>query len=431
MRTDRPTTIPHPLVVMAYILVSMIILQTASRAAVQPLTLRVAQRLALQRNPGLKALTQQIMALRHKAIAITQLPDPHLSVGTQNLPLNSFALNQQQMTVLQFGVSQSFPPFGKLGFEGHQLRIEAQAAADNRQGQSAELILLLREAWLNAVYDEKAIATVAAQQRLADESIRATLAQYRSTRASADDVLRAQLARGDLANDINRLQAARAAALAQIAQILVMSSLPPLDRQWPSLRTPASLPTLQARLRKQPLLRAAHARFRAAEIGVRVARSEDWPTITVAADYGKDFFPGSPNWLSVGVNISLPIFRKDRQDQGIDAAQATMQQTQYRYDDRRLDLERQLRVALARYTAFRTEYRRTDKQLLPTARMAFSTVLARYAAGRSSLTVVLRAEKQVLGYALAALQYRKYMTTTAARIDFLTTEEKGVKHDHP
>ncbi|MGC9217218.1 TolC family protein [Acidithiobacillus sp.] len=403
-------------------LAGVLLLLSTTLASAAPLSLQGAEAIALRQNPGLGALTQKIAELRHKAVAVAQLPDPHLALGAANLPLNSFSMNQQQMSMLSVGLSQTFPSFGKLGLEGQQAGVEAQAAADTLGGQSAELVLLLRSAWLRAIYAEDAMATIRHQEQLQTESVQAALALYRSAHGSQADVLRAQLARDSLANDVNRLQAEQASDLAQIAQILNLPEPPSIEKQWPNLPPPPTLAQAEARLSGQPLLRAAQAQTRSAQIGVQVAKRGYWPEVTVSVDYGQDFYPGSPNWLSAGVDLSLPIFPGDRQDQDVAAARAKALQAQYRYDDQHLALTQQARATFARYAALKTELKRTDQRLLPTARNAFSATLAAYSAGRAELSAVLRAQKEVLDYALTRLQYRRDLALSAAELDFLTTE---------
>ena len=400
----------------------VLLLLSTTPAWAAPLSLQGAEAIALRQNPGLGALAQKIAELRHKAVATAQLPDPHLALGVVNAPLNSFSMNQQQMSMLSVGLSQTFPSFGKLGLEGQQVGMEAQEAADTLRGQSAELVLLLRRAWLQTLYAEDAVAAVRQQEQLQAESVRAALALYRSAQGSQADVLRAQLARDSLANDINQLQAEQASDLAQIAQILDLPEPPSIEKQWPNLPPPPPLAQAEARLSGQPLLRAAQAQTRAAQIGVQVAKRAYWPEVTVSVDYGQDFYPGSPNWLSAGVNLSLPIFPGDRQDQDVAAARAKALQAQYRYDDQHLALTQQARATFARYEALKAQLERTDRQLLPTARNAFSATLAAYAAGRAELSAVLRTQKEVLDYALTRLQYRRDLDLSAAELDFLTTQ---------
>ena len=403
-------------------LTGILLVLSATTVWAAPLSLQEAEAIALRQNPGLGVLAQKIAELRHQAIAVAQLPDPHLALGAANLPLNSFSMNQQQMSMLSVGLSQTFPSFGKLGLEGQQTGIEAREAADTLRGRSAELVLLLRRAWLQALYAEDAVATVRHQERLRSETVQAALALYRSARGSQADVFRARLARDSLANDISKLQSDRASDLAQIAQILNLPEPPSIAHQWPNLPPPPTLAEAEVRLSGQPLLRAAQAQTRAAQMGVRVAKRGYWPDVTVSVDYGQDFYPGSPNWLSAGVDLSLPIFPGDRQDQDVAAARAKALQAQYRYDDQHLALTQQARTTFARYEALKARLERTDRQLLPTARNAFSATLAAYAAGRAELSAVLRTQKEVLDYALTRLQYRRDLDLSAAELDFLTTQ---------
>ena len=182
---------------------------------------------------------------------------------------------------------------------------------------------------------------------------------------------------------------------------------------------------MEVRLSGQPLLRAAQAQTRATQLGVQVAKTSYWPDVTVSVGYGQDFHPGSPNWLSAGVNLSLPLFPGDRQDQDVAAAQAKAQQAQYRYDDQHLALAQQARAAFARYESYKIQLQRMDRQLLPTARNAFSATLAAYSAGRAGLDAVLRTQKDVLDYALTRLQYRRDLALSAAELDFLATQGEG------
>ena len=404
------------------LLAGVLLFLSATPAWAAPLSLQSAEAIALRQNPGLGALTQKVAELRHQAVAVAQLPDPHLALGVVNAPLNSFSMNQQQMSMLSVGLSQTFPSFGKLGLEGQQAGVEAQAAADTLRGQSAELVLLLRRAWLQALYAEDAVATVRHQEEVQAESVQAALALYRSAQGSQADVLRAQLARDSLANDISKLQAEEASDLAQIAQILNLPEPPSIEKQWPDLPLPPTLAEAEARLSGQPLLRAAQAQARSAQIGVQVAKRSYWPEVTVSVDYGQDFYPGSPNWLSAGVNLSLPIFPGDRQDQDVAAARAKALQAQYRYDDQHLALTQQARATFARYEALKAQLERTDRHLLPTARNAFSATLAAYSGGRADMSTVLRTQKEVLDYALTRLQYRRDLALSAAELDFLATQ---------
>ncbi len=385
------------------------------------LSLAQAEALAVRVNPDLDGLRQAAAGLRHAAVAVGELPDPRLSLRAQNVPLNRFSMSQQQMSVVQFGVSQAFPPWGELAARRRKASFTARAAVENDRERRAEIIFLLRQAWFAALYAHKAAIAVLHEERLAQETLAAARARYRTGRAPLADVLRAELAVDALRNRADRLHASGAAARARIAQILARSQPPPLDTQWPVWHAPG-LAAVTARVARQPALLAARDKWRAARAAVGIAKSAYWPAITVEAAYGEDFFPGSPNWLSIGLSFSLPIFPAERQDQGLDAARARSLEAQYRYEDQNLALERRLRSAESLYAALKRELARTERSLLPTAQAAFSAAVDAYATGRLGMTAVLAAQKRVLEYALLRLNDRKDLETVAAEIRWLTTQ---------
>ncbi len=389
------------------------------------LTLPAAEQIVVQQNPSLAVFQKKIEALRHQAVAAAQLPDPHLSLGAEDLPTNNFSLNQQQMSMLGVGLSQTFPPFGQLALRRRQLQQEANAEAASRAERVAELVWFLRQSWIQAITIQKELDIVGHQRRLAAITEQAAMAAYRAGRVGQADVLRSQLAREDLVNDIDQLQAQRRSETARIAQLLNLSSLPELVDDWPDLPKPPSLTALQSQLVGHPALQAAAAQDRAADLGVRAARRDYLPSITVSASYGRDFVPGSPNWLSVGINLSLPIFPADRQDQTVAAARAKSFAARDEYDELHLALERQARSAFAHYQAAQAEYQRSHQVLLPTARRVFRTALVEFTTGRARMEEVLQAQNAVLDLALKTLKFRRDRALRIAELDFLATQNQG------
>ncbi len=73
------------------------------------LTLDSAIEEALQADHWNRSNLLQEQAIRSEAMASAQLPDPKLRLALANLPLDSLDFNQENMTQLQFGLSQQFP----------------------------------------------------------------------------------------------------------------------------------------------------------------------------------------------------------------------------------------------------------------------------------------------------------------------------------
>ena len=387
-----------------------------------PLTLGEAEAQLARSNLSLAAATQRISALQHQALAATQLPDPHLSFDAVNLPTNNFSLTQQGMTMLSVGVSQSIPPPGKLALEGAKLKAEAAGQQFSREAKRAQLILAMRRAWLSAVYIRQAMESVRRQQALARENVAAAMASYRSGTGSQSDLLRARLAEEELRNDQSALAANEATSLADIAQYLGSDQTQDIDPGWPRLSpvatTSGDVPSTQ------PLLRLAQAKVQIAQAGVRVAKTDFLPAITLSASYGKSFFPGSPNYFSAGVSMNLPIFSHYRLNQELDSTRAQVMEARYDEQDQRLALLQQIRAARARYRSLHEKWKRMSTHMLPLAHAAFDSTLKAYTNGRATMSEVLKTQQAVFAIELQTLQQRRDLLATQAEFDYLTTSSE-------
>ena len=91
------------------------------------MTLAEAERLALESEPGQRALRERAGALRQQAAAARQLPDPVLRVGLNNYPVESGGFSTEGMTNAGVGLRQSFP-------RGATLRLREQRYAALSRG---------------------------------------------------------------------------------------------------------------------------------------------------------------------------------------------------------------------------------------------------------------------------------------------------------
>ena len=73
------------------------------------LSLAAAERLAIERDAVLQQLAAESAGMRERAVAEGQLMDPRLRMGAVNVPTDSFSLTQEDMTMMEVGVSQEFP----------------------------------------------------------------------------------------------------------------------------------------------------------------------------------------------------------------------------------------------------------------------------------------------------------------------------------
>ena len=166
-------------------------------------------------------------------------------------------------------------------------------------------------------------------------------------------------------------------------------------------------------------IEAQQERILAAREGVRIAKSQYWPTVNIGGSYRSNFSPDENGGLfdqldanrgnSIGFSVSLPIF--DRFSRG-----TSVQQAEVAYRNERLDLETLRQVVALQVRQAYYDYLITDKRVavaetqVRAAEQALEAAEERYNVGAGTLVELTQARAQYVEAASNRAQ---------ARIDFV------------
>jgi cobalt-zinc-cadmium efflux system outer membrane protein len=117
----------------------------------QPLSLKEATALAVQRSALLTAGDARIKAAIEEVGRADQLPDPMLTFGVESVPISgsdAFSLSDDEMTMRSIGMSQAFPSLAKRNARRDSaLALQAQADTD-RAVSAVEIRRASANAWV-------------------------------------------------------------------------------------------------------------------------------------------------------------------------------------------------------------------------------------------------------------------------------------------
>ncbi len=133
------------------------VLASAPEDNCDELSLDQAVTVAMEKNPGLAAIRARYEAMAAIPSQQSSLPDPVLSFGAVNIPLDSFDLDQENMTQMQVGISQKFPFPGKLGLKEESAAFEAEAALEQVGEARLSLVKNTRTTWWDIFYLQKSL----------------------------------------------------------------------------------------------------------------------------------------------------------------------------------------------------------------------------------------------------------------------------------
>src|ERR1700728_1869795 len=384
-----------------------------------PLTMEEAARLAAVDQPLLTGRQAKIQSEEQQAVVAAQLPDPQLSGGLKELPIDTpeaFSTRRDNFTEFTIGLSQDFPRAEKRRLQGARKELDGdadRAALDNEQR------LVRRDAslaWLD-VYEAEQSLTLA--QRLVAEAalqVQSLEKDYSNGKVSQADWLAAKVDAGvvaDKAHDwLHHVLRARAgltrwsgdAAERPVAEALTI----------PGITTP--LPALMAGADHHPVVGNLDKQIEASATEVALARQSYKPDYSVEVYYAyrRDF----SDFVGVQFKVGLPYFTKNRQDRGLAAAL----EKSHASEDRKRDLLRELHAEVNQDYVDRRHYEERvadfDASIIPDAARRVETARSAYQAGRGSFDTVLLARRGLLDVRLHRLALAVESARAQVRLDY-------------
>ena len=405
-------------------LVALMLLCAAPATGAAGVSLADAERIAIERDSVLQQLEAEAFSMRERAIAEGQLMDPKLRFGAVNVPVDSFNLDDEDMTMLEVGVSQEFP--GGRTRELARQRMEESAAAAEAVAADRKLIVRreVRRAWTELGYVARARELLDSQTDWVEQMRAAARARYASGEGTQLDLLRAGLDIAMLQEqqlDLERDAAMRRAQLGRWIGDDAAASAGPFTLPARSELEP--LAALEPRVLRHPAQVDFERRIDAAQTGVDLARQRYKPGWMLDMSYGlrSGSMDGEsrPDMLSAMVTVDLPLFRANRQDREVAAARADARGLHEMHDDHQREMQAMLAEAWAIAARTAELERFYERELVPLAEQSVQAALLAFRANRVMVDEVIEARRVALETWLKHLRLVADRSQAQYDIDYL------------
>ncbi len=400
-----------------------------SPATAAGLTLAESERIAVERDAMLREMRAQGAAMRERAVMDGELMDPQLRVGAVNVPVDSFSLDAEDMTMLEVGVVQEFQPGKSRRLSRRQM--EQLATAMDATALDREQIVRrdVRKLWTQLAYLGAAQALLVEQASWVEQVRQSARARYAAGEGRQLDVLQAGLDAAmlreqqlDLDRDVAMYRSQLSFWLgADEAARAQPEGLPPRTDLEP-------LATLEARLARHPAQLDYMRRIDAARTAADVARELRKPAWMLDVSYGfRQNAPDGmsrPDLLSAMVTVGLPLFRGNRQDRAVTAAKLDEQGLSERHDDHQREMQAMLVEAwnTAQRTAELERFYETD--LLPLAEQSVTAALLGWRSNRAMFDEVAMARRLALDTRMKHLRLAADRALAQHEIDYLAGDAR-------
>jgi outer membrane protein TolC len=367
----------------------------APRVAAQALSLDEAIRIGEGRSARVAAQASAVTAASDLAGRASQLPDPKLKFGLENVPVSgedALSLTRDFMTMKRIGVTQDIVNGDKRKARGERA---ARELGVEQAGLVLERVNLRRDialAWYDTLHATRALEVmsdlvnaVALQQ----DTVAASIAAGRAAPADGFMARSAVEAARDQLIDQERVLARARIAL---SVLVGADAQRPVGEAPDTARLAVPVAALLESLDRQPALQVLESRTALARSDVALAQSTRRPDWGVELSYGQRS-PSYSNMLTLMFSVDLPIAPANRQDREVAASLAQVERARAQLEEARRVYAAQVRGLAVDWEAWNKRVQRFEQLLVPLARERAEVALASYRGGKGELMAVIEARK--------------------------------------
>lgn len=392
---------------------------------------------ATENDPWLGQSSYKQNALMEESVAEGALPDPRVTIGAANLPLDTFDTGQEPMTQGMIGITQRIPRGDSRRLASAKKEELAGVQPYLRQNRRAQVTETATHLWLDLWKAQESIRLIEQNRGLFEQLADVAEAGYTSATMGSrqQDVIRASLELTRLEDRLTALHTQLASSREALgewigsrrAQLSVAENIPPLlladvSSSWPETSVESVI--------RHPSVRATDQLIDVQDIDVDLAREAYKPEWSVFAQYGyRDRAPNGQDradLFSIGIGFDLPIFTGSRQDRRLNASAARLEAEKTDRVLRIRSLQAKARSALARIERLDDRIDLYQQTLLPQMEEQADASLTAYNNDDGDFAEAVRARISELNAEVELIQMMAERAKTLASFRYLTTEASNI-----
>jgi len=368
------------------------------------LTLQAALEYGVENNPQLQAAWNQWQGAEANITVQKGLPDPQLTYGYYFESVETRTGPQNQ----RFGLSQTFPGFGKLSMKKAIAGSQAASVGDRYRRSKLHLHYSIARSFAELHYLKRSIEITEDRIRLIKDLEQVARTRYEAGSPMAP-ILQAQVELGRLEDRLNSLNDLQQPQKSQLNAVLNRPATAPLA--WPASLPYQPVATNPEQLRKDlaqtsPELSELIHTVEQGEHQIQLAKRERLPDFTLGIQYietGSSAIPTSDSGKDpvIGtVGISLPLWF-GKNSARIESAAYLKAAAQLSLENRKQTLEVEIRQTLFKLRDADRKINLYKDSLIPKALQSLEVNRKAYEAGNMEFINLIDAERMLLEFELA------------------------------
>jgi cobalt-zinc-cadmium efflux system outer membrane protein len=366
---------------------------------------------AIQANPAIKEKAQMTTASKESIRPARALDNPEVMFGLLNIPVNTWSLNQADMTMQELSVTQKFPFPGKRRLRSEVAEEQNRADGFSLQDKVNEIRAKVIQGYWSLSLAHASYEITQKDKQMWEQVVQVAETRYAVGQGMQADVLQAQVELGNYLDRLFQWQQAQESLRADLNALRSKPSGATIARPQTLKPRPfaLNLENLLTLAADQPQVQALKTQVAKQEKAVALAKKDFFPDFKVGVGYGFREDRGNvsrPDFFSSTFSMDVPIWRagklkpKVREQQ---ALQAAAQDAYQSYWDKAGAAIKDRFVTLQRLSQQIQLY---GHGIVPQARQAAEASLAAYRAGTLDFA---RLTQNYIGLYNAELKWHEYL----------------------
>ena len=386
---------------------------------------------AITVSPEIKMLEAKYRVAKSQIEIGTNLPDPVLTLGLVNLPVNSFSFTQEPMTGKIIGISQGIPFPGALSAASDVKAVDTSIIKQSIIDIKNKIRKDVAELYFSLQYLRENIRLAYESIELLNQISDVVRRKYDVGTASLQNLVQVEVQIIRVKDKIETLKSTERAVVTKLNAFLLREETENLNTE--NIRSIRFFKTtadslVKVAIKNRPLLKSIKLSVRKAELMKEQAEYTFYPNFKLALQYSqRDYSATTSNdfvdFFSVVVGISLPINYGGNKTELVNKAihLSTLYNEQYNLTIQKL--QQTFGTFNSKLLELANREELITKQLLPQAKQVYDAAIADYQVGKIDFVNVIKAENDILNIKTELAKIRTDYYKNLFTIEYLVGTE--------
>jgi len=383
---------------------------------------------AVEVSPKMKMLKLKKQAASSRIEQNSNLPDPMLTLGLANLPVNSFSFTQEPMTGKIIGLSQAFPFPGKLSEQADVNARDVDIVEEEIRDAANEIRKNVIKSFNELVYIRKSIRIAYSSKDLLNNIAEVVRTKYSVSSAGQQNLLKVELEITNILEKIEDLTSKEKAQLSILNALL-------LRNEDSSIATP-EIPEIEFYQFTVDALVDSASEYRPFLSGIKEAKHKEilkqslaeydyYPNFNLSLQYSfRDRIERSntplDDFFTVMIGISLPINYGGKASAKIEETESMQKLYDEQYAMSLQVLRSSFGSSVAKLNSIKERIKLIDEGSLIQANENLKTTLIGYQVGQVDFLNVIDAQNSLLKIENDLYRLKTDYLNEVAELEFLT-----------